>query len=82
MLIRYEIPKYLPWGENPLTTHYKPDIMGMQGRAKACTEGGRKVEEMPTNTEYVLRLILELIDKCESLEELREAVKKVLADAG
>lgn len=40
------------------------------------------MEEMPTNTEYVLRLILELIDKCESLDELREAVRNVLADAG
>ena len=35
---------------------------------------------MPTNTEYVLRLILELIDKCESLDELRESVKKVLEE--
>lgn len=78
----YEIPKYIVRGESPLTISKEPDIMGMQGRAKACTEGGRKVEEMPTNTEYVLRLILELIDKCESLDELREAVKKVLADAG
>ena len=80
MLNRYEIPKYLPRGENPLTTPYKPDIMIMQGRAKALKEGGRNVEEMPTNTEYVLRLILELIDKCESLDELRESVKKVLEE--
>ena len=54
--------------------------MSMQGRAKALKEGGRNVEEMPTNTEYVLRLILELIDKCESLDELRESVKKVLEE--
>ena len=80
MLIRYEIPKYLPWGGNPLTTPYEPDIMSMQGRAKALKEGGRNVEEMPTNTEYVLRLILQLIDKCESLDELRESVKKVLEE--
>lgn len=79
---RYKIPKYLPQCENPLTTPYEPDIMVMQGRAKALKEGGRKMEEMPTNTEYVLRLVLELIDKCESLDELREAVKKVLDDAG
>ena len=52
----------------------------MQGRAKALKEGGRNVEEMPTNTEYVLRLILELIDKCESLDELRESVKKALEE--
>lgn len=39
------------------------------------------MREMPTNTEYVLRLILELIDKCKSLDELRAAVKTVLEDA-
>jgi hypothetical protein len=40
------------------------------------------VDEMATTTEYILRLILELIDKCETLEELREAVRKVLDDKG
>jgi len=40
------------------------------------------MSEMPTNTEYILRMILELIDKCSSLEELRASVKKVLEDAG
>lgn len=39
------------------------------------------MEEMATNTEYILRMILELIDKCKTLEELREAVQKVLDDA-
>lgn len=29
-------------------------------------------------TEALLRAILELIDKCESIEELRESVKRVL----
>lgn len=30
------------------------------------------------DTEYILRLILELIDKCTTLEELRDAVKNVI----
>lgn len=30
------------------------------------------------DTEYILKLILELIDKCSTLEELREAVKNVI----
>lgn len=33
---------------------------------------------MPTTTEYILRMVLELIDKCETLEDLRRAVKNVL----
>ena len=39
------------------------------------------MEEMPTNTEYILRMVLELIDKCETLEELRESVKNVLNES-
>lgn len=35
---------------------------------------------MAANTEYILKLILELIEKCETLEELRESVKKVLGE--
>ena len=37
-------------------------------------------QEMPTNADYILRLILQLIDQCESLEELREAVRNVLQE--
>ena len=33
---------------------------------------------MATNTEYILKLVLELIDKCETLEELRESIKTIL----
>ena len=33
---------------------------------------------MATNTEYILKMVLELINKCETLEELRESVKNVL----
>ena len=39
------------------------------------------MDEMPTNTEYILRMVLELIDRCKTLEELREAVKNVLDEA-
>ncbi len=33
---------------------------------------------MATNTEYILKLVLELIDKCETLEELRKSIEKIL----
>lgn len=35
---------------------------------------------MPTNAEYTLKLILELIEKCETLEELRQSIKNVLGE--
>ena len=36
------------------------------------------MNELATNTEYILKLVLELIDKCETLDELRESIKKIL----
>ncbi len=39
------------------------------------------MDEMATNTEYILKMVLELIEKCETLEELRESVKNVLEKA-
>ena len=36
------------------------------------------MDELATNTEYILKMVLELIDKCETLEELRASVKNVL----
>ena len=45
-------------------------------------KGSEDMNEMPTTTEYLLRMVLELIDKCKSLEELRKAVKRVLDDVG
>lgn len=33
---------------------------------------------MPNTTEYLLKAILEIIDKSESVEEIREAVQKIL----
>ncbi len=38
------------------------------------------MEDMAANTEYILKLILELIEKCNTLEELRQAVKNVLGE--
>jgi hypothetical protein len=48
-----------------------------QGRL-ASYERREDMDEMATNTEYILRMVLELIDKCKTLDELREAVKAVL----
>ena len=42
------------------------------------TKGSEGMEEMANSNEYILRMVLELIDKCESLEELRKSVKNVL----
>lgn len=39
------------------------------------------MDEMATTTEYILRMVLSLIDKCETLEELRiEIEKKILKE--
>ena len=42
-------------------------------------KGGEDMEEMNT-TEALLRAILELIAKCNTLEELRESVKKIMGE--
>ena len=36
---------------------------------------------MATNTEYILRMVLELIEKCETLEELKATIEKVLNES-
>lgn len=39
------------------------------------------MDEMKSNlTEALLRAILELIEKCDSLEELRESIKKIMGE--
>lgn len=38
------------------------------------------MDEMANVSEYLLRAILELIDKCKTIEELRESVKRILQD--
>lgn len=37
-------------------------------------------EKMATATEQLLRAILELINKCDTLEELRESVRRILKE--
>lgn len=36
------------------------------------------MDEMATNTEYILRMVLELIDKCDTLDELKKIIQNVL----
>lgn len=36
------------------------------------------MHEVPTNNEYLLRAILEIIEKSKTLDEVRESVKKIL----
>ena len=38
------------------------------------------MEDMANVTEALLKAILELIDKCDTLEELRESVKRIVGD--
>lgn len=39
------------------------------------------MDDMAINTEYTIRMILQLLDKCKSLEELRKALEEILAGA-
>lgn len=40
-------------------------------------KGSEEMDEMQ-NTEYILRMVLELIEKCETLDELKQAILNVL----
>lgn len=42
-------------------------------------KGGEDMDEMQV-TEALLRAILELIEKCETLEELRASVRRIMGD--
>lgn len=46
-------------------------------RNKPLTKGSEDLDEMNV-TEALLKAILELIEKCETLEELRECVKRIM----
>ena len=46
-------------------------------RGKPLTKGSEEMEEMQ-NTEYILRMVLELIEKCKTLDELKQAILNVL----
>ncbi len=39
------------------------------------------MKEMPTANEYMLRLVLELIEKCKTLDELKKAIEKVIDES-
>lgn len=43
------------------------------------TKGSEEMNEMQV-TEALLRAILELIEKCETLEELRASVKRIMGE--
>ena len=46
---------------------------------KPLTKGSEVMDEMNV-TQALLKAILELIEKCETLEELRESVKRIMSD--
>lgn len=46
-------------------------------RTTPLTKGSEDLDEMNV-TEALLKAILELIEKCETLEELRECVKRIM----
>ena len=51
---------------------------GVRKSRKVCKKGS---EDMDLNvSEALLRAILELIDKCDTLEELRERVKRIVGE--
>ena len=52
-------------------------IAHVRQRYKTLTEGSEVMNELNV-TEALLKAILELIEKCETLEELRESVKRIM----
>lgn len=53
-------------------------IINVRQRSRPLTKGS---EEMELNvTKALLKAVLELIEKCETLEELRECVKRIMAE--
>ena len=46
---------------------------------KVFKEGRENMDEIKT-TEALLRAILELIEKCNTIEELRESVKRIMTE--
>ena len=49
-------------------------------RGQAPLTKGSEVMKTASVTEYLLKAILELIEKCHSIEELRESVKRILSE--
>ena len=52
-------------------------MVHVRQRYKTLTEGSEVMNELNV-TEALLKAILELIEKCETLEELRESVKRIM----
>ena len=50
-----------------------------KARVQPFTKGSEDMDEMNT-TMALLRAVLELIAKCETLEELRESVKRIMGE--
>ena len=38
------------------------------------------MDEMATNTEYILKMVLELAEKCKTLEESKATIEKLLTE--
>lgn len=53
------------------------DIIIFVGRGKPLTKGSEEVDDLNV-TQALLKAILELIEKCDTLEELRESVKRIM----
>lgn len=51
--------------------------ISVRQRGNLFKKGSEEMEEMNV-TQALLKAILELIEKCETLEELRESIKKIM----
>ena len=51
--------------------------INVRQRVNLFKKGSEEMEEMNV-TQELLKAILELIEKCETLEELRESVKRIM----
>lgn len=51
--------------------------MFRKAKVKPFTKGSEDMNEMNV-TEALLKAILELIEKCDTLEELRKSIKKII----
>lgn len=54
-------------------------IVYVRPAVQPLKKGSEEMDDMNT-TEALLRAVLELIEKCQTLEELRESVKRIVKD--
>ena len=73
--VRWTLFSRMVWGLQP-----EQAVRKAYGRAPFDLHIGifEAIGDMATNTEYILRMVLKLIDKCESLEEPRSTIEEVL----